>query len=186
MSLAAFIEDILIKETDFTIVCANSKSDEYLNYFIRMKNYPIFIKGDFIVDNDNGYFKVKDFIVTDVKQYDRYEKPFSFNVGVYNTNRNCHSDIKLIRKIIKECVSLYDYKVIDFINKWDEYLEFEKKFFKEKIGFYKTLGYSLKEVYQVKRTYENIDVYRDDIIFFDFHFKLYYIILISFNFSINV
>ena len=101
MNLEYFINEIFCKETEFSIVCANNKSDEYINYFIRMKSFPIFIKGDFILDNDNGYFKVKDFIVLDVKKYEEYEKDFIFNVGVYNTNRHCNSDIKLIRKIIK-------------------------------------------------------------------------------------
>ena len=173
MNLEYFINEIFCKETEFSIVCANNKSDEYINYFIRMKSFPIFIKGDFILDNDNGYFKVKDFIVLDVKKYEEYEKDFIFNVGVYNTNRHCNSDIKLIRKIIKECPSLYDYRVIDFINKWDDYLEFEKRFFKEKLGFYKTNNYVLKEVYQIKRTYENLQTYQDEIYFDDLNNYLY-------------
>lgn len=173
LSLDNFINDILVKENEFSIVCANSKSEEYLNYFIRMKEYPVFIKGDFIVDSSNGYFKVKDIIVCDVVRYEEYEKEFSFNIGVYNTNRNCVSDLKLIKRIIKECPSIYDYRIIDFINKWDDYLEFERRFFKEKLGFYKTNGYSLKEIYQVKRSYENIDNYKDDIYFDDLNNYLY-------------
>jgi len=172
LSLNEFIEE-LIKEEDFSIICASNKKDEYINYFIRMKSYPIFIKGDFVLNSNDGYFKVKDFIVSDISKHLDYEKDFSFKIGVYNTNRNCNSDIKLIKRIIKECPSLYDYKVIDFINKWDDYLEFERRFFKEKLGFYKTLNYSLKEVYQLKRDYENIVGYEDDIYFDDLNNYLY-------------
>ena len=173
LSLDDFINDILLKETEFSVVCANSKNDEYLNYFIRLKDYPLFIKGDFVIDNDNGYFKVKDFIVLDVHKYEQYEKDFSFSIGIYNTNRRCNSDVKQIRKIIKECPSLYDYRVVDFINRWDDYLEFEKKFFKEKLGFYKTCNYELKEVYQIKRTYDNLELYKEEIYFDDLNNYLY-------------
>ena len=77
-----------------------------------------------------------------------------------------------MKRIIKECPSLYDYKVIDFINKWNDYLEFERAFFKEKLGFYKTTGYLLKEVYQIKRDYNSLLEYRDDIYFDDFYDRL--------------
>ena len=173
LTLDEFINEILLKEEDFSIVCASNKQDEYLNYFIRVKSYNLLIKGDFVLTSSNGYFKVKDLIVSDSKIHYDYEKEFSFKIGVYNTNRNCNSDIKLIKRIIKECPSLYDYKVIDFINKWDEYLEFEKKFFKEKLGFYKSDNYQVKEIYQIKRDYESVELYKDNIYFDDLNNYLY-------------
>ena len=172
LSLSEFIEECVLKQEKFLIVCASS-SDEKLNYFVRMLDLPIMIKGDFVLNKDNGYFKVNDLIVNEVVVNDNYEKEFNFKVGVYNDNRNCVSDIKLIKRIIKECPNLYDYKVIDFINRWNDYLEFEKSFFKEKMGFYKTLNYMLKEVYQIKRDYVAIEEYKDNIYFDDMNNYLY-------------
>ena len=43
VTLEEFINEYLIKEEDFTIICASNKQDEYLNYFIRVEKYNIFI-----------------------------------------------------------------------------------------------------------------------------------------------
>ncbi len=166
-SIDTFIE-LLTKIEKFSIVKAGNEF-----YFIRLKEYNLFIKGTFEVDSDNGVFKVKDIIELNVNAIGNLEKEYSFKIGVYNDNRNCNSDIKLIRDILKDTPCLIDYKVLDFINNWDDYLEFERKFFKEKLGFYKSEGYSLKEVYQVKRDFENIEKYKDDIYFDDLNNYLY-------------
>jgi len=164
-NIDSFIE-LLTKIDSFKIVKAGL---EY--YFIRVSEYNLFIKGEFVVDSSNGYFKVKDIIELDVK--DVLSNEYSFKIGIYNENRNCKSDLKLIKTILKECSSLLDYKVLDFINNWDGYLEFERRFFKEKLGFYKSEGYSLKEVYQVKRDFDNLEKYKDDIYFDDMNNYLY-------------
>ena len=170
ISLKEFIEEYLLKENSFSVVCASNENN---NYFIKVNDLPIMIKGDFILTSSNGYFKVKDIIYIEANSNKEYQKDFNFNIGVYNSNRNCNSDIKLIKRIIKEVPCLYDYKVVDFINKWNDYLEFERAFFKEKLGFYKTRGYLLKEVYQVKRDYEAMELYKDDIYFDDLNNYLY-------------
>lgn len=166
-SIDTFI-DLLTKIDNFSIVKSGL---DY--YFIRVKEYGLFIKGSFDITGDNGYFKVKDIIELDVNKVLDFEKEYNFKIGIYNDNRNCVSDLKLIKSIIKDTVNLVDYKVLDFINNWDDYLEFERRFFKEKLGFYKSEGYSLKEVYQVKRDFENLDKYKDDIYFDDLNNYLY-------------
>ena len=166
-NIDSFLEE-LTKIDNFKIIKAGL---EY--YFIRVKEYNLFIKGTFEVDSDNGLFRVKDIIELDVNEVNNLEKEYNFKIGIFNDNRNCKSDIKLIKSIIKDTVCLLDYKVLDFINNWDDYLEFERRFFKEKLGFYKSEGYSLKEVYQVKRDFESIDKYKDDIYFDDLNNYLY-------------
>ena len=94
-SIDSFIE-LLTKIDKFNIVKSGL---DY--YFIRVREYGLFIKGIFQIENDNGYFKVKDIIELDVNGVSDCEKEYNFKIGVYNDNRNCNSDLKMIRKIIR-------------------------------------------------------------------------------------
>ena len=59
-NIDSFLEE-LTKIDNFKIIKAGL---EY--YFIRVKEYNLFIKGTFEVDSDNGLFRVKDIIELDI------------------------------------------------------------------------------------------------------------------------
>ena len=181
IDLNSFIKDVVNKENYYYFSCSSLtrevkrkvSHDVYHNFFLRPtfksnilpNNKTFLINGDFIFETNNlgVYFKVNDIYISDNEKIKKFEKEFNFKWSYKQSGKKANSDSILVRNIIESTPLIYDKKSIDIINKWDEYLEFEKKFFSDKLGFYKTRNYSLIELKEVKRTMENVKRYKESI-----------------------
>ncbi len=176
MSLEYFIKEEFVKENTFFIACSSLERrmlkdinfDYYKNFFIRVKGKKYHLLGDFIINHDNeSYYKVKDIYMNDSLEMKKYEKEFSFEVRLSNEYKKSLSDIKLIREIINSTPNIYDYKCLDFVRDFDSYLEFERKHFSKKLGFYKTNEFRTVELKEIKRSMETNKKYEDSLYFDD-------------------
>lgn len=175
ISLDSFIKDYLVEENTFFIACSSLERrlfkdinfDYYKNFFIRPKGKKYVFLGDFIINKNNeSYYKVKDIYINDSMSIKKYEKEFVFDVKISNEYKKNLSDLKLIREIINNMINVYDYKCLDFVKNFDSYLEFERKHFSKKLGFYRSEGFEAIELKEVKRTLDVIKKY-EDFIYFD-------------------
>ena len=69
-------------------------------------------------------------------------------------------------RFINDTSNVYDYHCLDFVRDFDSYLEFEKKHFLKKLGFYKTIGFKAIELKEIKRNLTVCKKY-EDIVYFD-------------------
>ena len=149
VDLSAFVKEMVVKENAFYVSSPNMERrllkeinyEYYKNFFVRPKDNKYQFVGDFIISNNESYYKVKDIYINNSASMKRYEKEFSFSVSIRNDFKKAVSDLKLIRSIVNDTVNVYDYHYLDFVRDFDSYLEFEKKHFSKKLGFYKTLGF---------------------------------------------
>lgn len=171
-----FIKEIVCKENAFFISCSCAERrlfkdinfDCYKNFFIRPKACKYQFVGDFVVTKDNeSYYRVKDIYINESYSIKRYEKEFSFDIKIRNDYKKSISDLKLIRNIVNNTDNVYDYHYLDFIRDFDGYLEFEKKHFLRKLGFYKTLGFKAIELKEIKRSFSVCKKYEEDTYFDD-------------------
>jgi len=147
VDLDYFIKEIVSKENAFFVSSPSTERrllkdinfDYYKNFFLRSKNGRYQFVGDFIISSNESYYKVKDIYINDSGSMKRYEKEFELDVKIRNEHKKAVSDLKLIRNMVNDTVNVYDYHYLDFVRDFDSYLEFEKKHFSKKIGFYKTL-----------------------------------------------
>lgn len=176
MNLESFIKKELIKENTFLISCSSLERrmlkdinfDYYKNYFIRVKGQKYQFIGDFIINKDNeSFYKVKDIYMNDSLSVKKYEKEFVFDIKICNSHKKSISDLKLIREIINSTPNVYDYKCLDFVRDFESYLEFERKQFSKKLGFYKSDGFKVIELKEIKRSIQIVNKYSDFIYFDD-------------------
>ena len=118
---ANFVKGFIIKANIFEHFLTVPKPTFWWAFFAHFYNkkapgIQLNIKGDFVLSGSESYFKVKDFIVSDVSKHIEYEKDFNFKVGIYNTNRKLTSDIKLIKSIFKFLFVEFWYKFIKYIS----------------------------------------------------------------------
>ena len=175
VDLNYFVKEMLVLENTFFVACSSLERrmlkdinfDYYKNFFIRAKGQVYQFVGDFIIGkNDESYYKVKDIYINESKDIKKYEKEFSFNIKIKNDYKKATSDMKVIRSIINDTVNVYDYHCLDFVRDFDSYLEFEKRHFLKKLGFYKTINFKSIELKEIKRNL-NICKKYEDVTYFD-------------------
>ena len=176
VDLNYFVKEMFVLENTFFVACSSMERrllkdinfDYYKNFFIRPKNGKYQLVGDFVLTKDGeSYFRVKDIYVNNSKGIKLYEKEFSFAVKIKNDYKKAISDMKIIRSMINDSLNVYDYHCLDFVKDFDSYLEFEKKHFIKRLGFYKTLSFKSIELKEVRRNLNVCKKYRDDIYFDD-------------------
>ena len=175
VDLNNFVKEVVVLENTFFVACSSLERrllkdinfDFYKNFFIRPKGQLYQFVGDFIITKDGeSYYKVKDIYINDSKKMRKYEKEFSFDVKIKNDYKKALSDLKTVRYIINETPNVYDYHCLDFVRDFESYLEFEKRHFLKKLGFYKTLEFKAIELKEVKRNL-NICKKYEDVTYFD-------------------
>lgn len=175
IDLDVFVKEVIVQENAFFVSCSSMERrllkdinfDYYKNFFLRTKNNKYQFIGDFITSNSESYYKVKDIYINESKNMKKYEKEFEFEVKIRNEYRKALSDVKLIRNIINDTPNVYDYHYLDFVRDFDGYLEFEKKHFLKKLGFYKTMGFKAIELKEIKRSLSLCKKYEKDMYFDD-------------------
>ncbi len=175
IDLDYFVKEIIVKENTFLVACSSMERrllkdinfSYYKNFFLRPKNSVYQLVGDFVIENNNeSYFKVKDLFINDSLSVKKYEKEFSFEVRIRVEQKKCESNLKEIRSIVNETINVYDYRCLDFVRDFDSYLEFEKKYFLRKLGFYKSDGFKVIELKEIKRNLSLLKKY-EDVLYFD-------------------
>jgi hypothetical protein len=176
VDLSWFIKEMLVLESSFYVSCSSLERrmlkdinfDFYKNFFIRPVNKPYQFVGDFILTKDGeSYYKVKDIYINDSKEIKKFEKEFKFEVKIKNDYKKSFSDTKVIRSIINDTLNVYDFRCLDFVRDFESYLEFEKKHFIKKLGFYKTLEFKAIELKEIKRSLNVCKKYEEDVYFDD-------------------
>ena len=181
IDLDYFVKEMVSKENTFFVSSPSTERrllkeinyEYYKNFFLRVKNDKYQFVGDFVISKNESYYKVKDIYINDSKNIKKYEKEFEFSVSIRNEHKKAVSDLKLIRSIVNETINIYDYHYLDFVRDFDSYLEFEKKHFSKKLGFYKTLEFKAIELKEIKRSLSLCKKYENDIYFDDGNNYLY-------------
>ena len=176
VDLDCFIKEMVVLENTFFVACSSLERrllkdinfDFYKNFFIRPRGQIYQFVGDFIISKGGeSFYKVKDIYINDSKEIKKYEKEFSFQVKIKNDYKKAVSDTRIVKSIINDTINVYDYHCLDFVKDFDGYLEFEKKHFLRKLGFYKTLSFKAVELKEIKRNinickkYESVTYFDD-------------------------
>lgn len=185
IKLDDFIKNIITLENTYYISCSSFYKnpikevffDVYPNYFLRPKENSkslkekksFLINGDLVFNRNDNYFffRAKDIYMCDDEKIKIFEKEFKLAISFKEKNKKGNTDSILARNIIESTPLIYDKKDIELLEKWDDYLEFEKNFFNSKIDYYKTRSYSLIELKEVKRSIENVKKYKEHLYFDD-------------------
>ncbi len=176
IDLGHFVREMVVLENTFFVACSSMERrllkdinfDYYKNFFIRPKGQKYQFVGDFIITKDNqSYYLVKDIYINDSEKIKGYENEFNFEVRIKNDYKKATSDMKVVRSIINDTKNVYDYHCLDFVRDFEGYLEFEKKHFLKKLGYYKTSEFKAIELKEIKRTLNVIKKYEKNIYFDD-------------------
>lgn len=176
VDLDHFVKEMVVLENTFFVACSSMERrllkdinfDYYKNFFIRPKGKMYQFVGDFIIAKDGqSYYFVKDIYINDSKNIKGYESEFNFDIKVKNDYKKALSDMKVVRGIINDTKNVYDYHCLDFVKDFEGYLEFEKKHFLKKLGYYKTSEFKAIELKEIKRSLNVVKKYENNIYFDD-------------------
>lgn len=177
ITFSAYLKDVFSKYKNFYVSCPNIErkvvkevnKDIYRNYFFRPvsdNQKEITFKTDLVFSEERIVIVVKDIYINKNKPKQRYENKISCSVSTFIENKKVKSDADLLRNIISNTPSICDKKGKEFISKWLSYLEFEKNFFYDKIGYLYSLNFEVLELVEIKRTIETYQKYKD-VIYYD-------------------
>jgi len=173
-----YIHNIFTSFNEFYISCGSLVRDSvkidgkdiYKNYFFRpvsSDKREIMLRGNIEISANGGRFNVVDIYVVDNTSKKSYESKISSNANVRIESKPNLGDVQTLRNIISSVPLVGKEEGLDFVTKWDNYLEFERKFFLDQIGYYKTQDFRIIELLEVKRTADNIRLYKDSLYYDD-------------------
>ncbi len=177
ITFSSYLKDIFSKYKNFYVSCPNIerkvvkevKKDVYKNYFFRPvtdNEKEITLKTDLVFSEEKIAIEVKDIYINKNKPKQKYENKISCSVSTFIENKKVKSDADLLRNIISNTPFICDEKGKNFIRKWLDYLEFEKNFFYDKIGYLYSLSFEVLEIVEIKRNLENFQKYKD-VLYYD-------------------
>ena len=182
LTLEYYVKEIFSKASELYISCASINRDPrntlegdiYQNYFVRIADSPIMFQTDIII-GASIKFLVKNALVNKYIKKNKYELKLKCTISSFLGGNTGKSDINLVRQIISQTPAIGDEKGRTFLNDWDSYLEFERSFFYNKIGYYKTNDYRVLELIEVKRDKQIKKEYSEELYFDDGSNYMYFI-----------
>ena len=177
ITFSSYLKDIFSKYKSFYVSCPNIerkvvkelKKDVYKNYFFRPvtdNQKEIMLQTDLIFSEDKIVVEVKDIYINKNTDKQKYETKINTSVSTFVESKKVKSDADTLRNIISSTPLICDKSGKEFVSKWADYLEFEKNFFYDKIGYTYTLGYEVLELVEIKRSLERYQQYKD-VIYYD-------------------
>lgn len=169
-----YIHNVFSSFKEFYVSCASLVRDPikvenkeiYKNYFFRPVSNDereIMLRGNIELSLNGGCFNVVDIYVVDNTKKKSHESKLNINVSARVESKPNLGDVVTLRNVISSIPLIGKEEGLEFVSKWDNYLEFERKFFLDQIGYYKTVGFRILELLEVKRTIDNIRLYKDSL-----------------------
>jgi len=184
ITFSTYLKEVFSKYKNFYVSCPNIerkvvkelKKDVYKNYFFRPitdNKKEIMLQTDLVFSDDKIVVEVKDIYVNKNVEKQKYETKINVSVSTFIENKKAKSDSDEMRNIISNTPFICDQKGKEFVLKWLNYLEFEKNFFYDKIGYCYTDSYEVIEIVEIKRSIEKYQYYKDVLYYDDGNNYLY-------------
>ena len=177
IDLDEYIHNVFTSYKEFYVSCASLIRDAvriedkeiYKNYFFRPvvdDKRVVYLRGNIEISINGGCFKVEDIYVIDNTKKKNFESKIGINVSARVESKPTLGDVQTLRNIISSTPLVGKDEGIEFVSRWDNYLEFERKFFLDQMGYYKTLGFRIIDLVEIKRSVDNYNKYQD-VIYYD-------------------
>ena len=177
IDLEEYLKEIFSSYKEFYVSCAslnrnaikNDNEDVYKNYFFRVlseETKSVFLRGDIRISSEGGYYKVEDIYMIDNLPKRNYESKINVSINVRLEKKNIKGDIAILRNIISSTPIVGKEEGLKFVERWESYLEFEKKYFLDQMGYYRTLDFKIVDLVELKRNVDNYTKYQD-VIYYD-------------------
>ena len=179
-----YVHNTFVNFKEFFVSCASLQRDSvkldgkevYKNYFFRPKSddkREVMLRGNIEISANGGCFKVEDIYIVDNTLKKNYESKINISVSARIESKPNLGDVSTLRSLISSVPTIGKDIALEFVNKWDNYLEFERNFFLDQMGYYKTLGFRIVSLLEIKRTVDNLNSYKDSLYYDDGSAYLY-------------
>ena len=169
-----YVHNTFVSYKEFFVSCASLSRDSvkvegkevYRNYFFRPRSddeREVMLRGDIEISANGGCFKVLDIYVVDNTSKKNFESKINITVSARIESKPNLGDVVTLRNVMSSIPSIGKDLALQFVNKWDNYLEFERNFFLDQMGYYKTLGFRVVSLLEIKRSVDNINKYSDSL-----------------------